>query len=63
MNGERRGACRVLVGKHEDKRSLGRYKRIWEDNIKVYPQEAGWGAWTGLIWLRIGIGGVLLQTR
>jgi hypothetical protein len=29
----------------------------WEDNIKIDLQEVGWGAWTGLIWLRIGKGG------
>jgi len=29
----------------------------WEDNIKMDLQEMGWGAWTGLIWLRIRIGG------
>jgi hypothetical protein len=32
----------------------------WEDNIKMDLQEVGWGAWTGLIWLRIGTGGGLL---
>jgi hypothetical protein len=32
--GERRGACRVLVGKPEGKRSLGTYRRIWENNIE-----------------------------
>jgi len=33
----------------------GRPRRRWEDNIKTDLQEAGWwGAWTGLIWLRIG---------
>jgi hypothetical protein len=26
-------------------------------------QEGGWGAWTGLIWLRIGTGGGLLRVR
>jgi hypothetical protein len=26
-------------------------------NIKIDCQEVGWGAWTGLIWLRIGTGG------
>ena len=31
----RRGICRVLVGKAEGKRPLGRYKRRWEDNIKM----------------------------
>jgi len=29
----------------------------WEDNIKMDHQEVGWGAWTGLIWLRIATGG------
>jgi hypothetical protein len=29
------------------------YWRRWEDNIKMDLQEVGWGAWTGLIWLRI----------
>jgi hypothetical protein len=33
--GESRGVYRVLVGKTEGKRSLGRSRRRWEDNIKV----------------------------
>jgi hypothetical protein len=33
--GERRGACRVLVGKPEGRRSFGRLRRRWEDNIKI----------------------------
>jgi len=33
--GERRGAYRVLVGKPEGKRPLGRSRRRWEDNIKM----------------------------
>ena len=32
-----------LVGKPEVKRPLGRPKRRWEDNIKMYLQEVGWG--------------------
>jgi hypothetical protein len=55
--GDRRGAYRVLVGKPEGKRPLGRPRRRWEDNIKTYLQEVGWGLWTGLILLRIGTGG------
>ena len=52
---ERRGVYRVLVGKHEGKRPLGRPRRRWEDNIKMDLQEVGWeDAWTGLIWLEIG---------
>jgi len=31
-----------------------------EYNIKINLQEVGWGAWTGLSWLRTGIGGELL---
>jgi hypothetical protein len=37
--GERRGVYRVLVGKPERKRPLGRPRRGWEDNIKVDLQE------------------------
>ena len=48
--GERRGAERVLVGKPEGKRPLGRTKLKWEDNIKMNLQEVGWGGvWTVLI--------------
>jgi hypothetical protein len=37
--GERRCAYKVLVGKPEGKRPLGRPGRRWEDNIKIYLQE------------------------
>jgi hypothetical protein len=37
-----RGAYRILVGKTVVKRPLGRLRRRWEDNIKMYPQEVGW---------------------
>ena len=53
---DRRGAQRVLVGKPEGKRPLGRPKCRWED-ITMDLQEVGWGAWTGFIWLRKGTGG------
>jgi len=57
MYGERRSVYRVLMGKPEGKRPLGRPARRWEDNIKMDPQEVGCGARTGLIWLRTGTGG------
>jgi len=41
--GERRGVHRVLVGKLEGKRPLGRPRHIWEDNIKINLQEVGCG--------------------
>jgi hypothetical protein len=58
--GEGRGAYRILVGRHEGMRPLGRPRHKWEDDITMDLQEVGWGAWTGLIWLRIGTGGRLL---
>jgi hypothetical protein len=58
--GEGRGAYRVLMGRPEGRRPLGRPRRRWEDNIKIDLQEVRWGARTGLIWLRIGTGGGLL---
>jgi hypothetical protein len=39
--GERRGVCRVLVGKSEGKRPLGRPRRTWKYNIKRGLQEVG----------------------
>jgi hypothetical protein len=46
--GEKRYACRILVGKPKGKISLGRPRRQWEDNIKIYLTEIGWGGmdWT-----------------
>jgi hypothetical protein len=41
--GERRGAYRVLVGKPEGKRPLGRPRRRWEDNMKKDFQEVECG--------------------
>ena len=45
---------RILVGKPEGKRPLGRPRRRWEDNIKMDLQEVGLGVWIGSSWLRIG---------
>ena len=41
--GEGRGVHRVLVGKPEGKRPLGRPRHRWEDNIKIDLQEMEWG--------------------
>jgi len=48
--GEESGACRVLVGKPEGKRPLGRPKRRWTDNIRMDLQEVGCGYmdWIGM---------------
>jgi len=49
-NGRERGVCRVLVSKPVGKRSLGRPRRRWEDNIKTYLQEVGCGC---LDWIEL----------
>jgi len=41
--GEKRGVYRVLVGKPDRKRPLGRPKHRWDDNIKMDLQEVGFG--------------------
>jgi hypothetical protein len=41
--GEGRGAYRILVGRPEGRRPLGRPRCRWEDNIKMDLQEVGWG--------------------
>jgi hypothetical protein len=41
--GGRRGVYRILMGKPEGRRPLGRPKRRWEDNIKMDLQEMGCG--------------------
>jgi hypothetical protein len=40
--GEKRNAYRILVGKPEGKRPLGRPRRRWVDNIKMDLREMGW---------------------
>jgi len=48
--GEGRGVYRVLVGKTEGKRPLGRSRRRWEDNIKMDLQEGEYG---GMDWIEL----------
>jgi hypothetical protein len=42
--GEERNVYRVLMGKSEGKRSLGRSRRRWEDGIRMDLRETGWGS-------------------
>jgi hypothetical protein len=46
--GEKRNACRILVGKPEGKRPLGRARRGWVDNIKMDLRKIGWD---GVDWM------------
>jgi len=48
--GERRGVYRVLVAKPEGKRSLGRTRHRWEENIKMDLQEVGC---QGMDWIEL----------
>jgi hypothetical protein len=59
--GESRGAYGALVGKPEGRRLLGRPKRSWKDNIKMYLREKlGAGAWIGSVLFMRGTGGGML---
>jgi hypothetical protein len=48
--GGKRNACRVLVGKPERNRKLGRPRHRWVDNIRLDLGEMAWGGvdWIGL---------------
>jgi hypothetical protein len=51
MNGEKRNAYRVLMGKPEGKRPLGRPRCRWVDNIKMDLREI---LWAGMDWIDLG---------
>jgi hypothetical protein len=44
-----RNAYKILVGKHEGDRSLGRTRSRWEDNIRMDVREIDGKMWTGLM--------------
>jgi hypothetical protein len=48
--GATRSAYRILVGRQEGKRPLGRPRRRWVDNIKVDLREVGWD---GMDWIEL----------
>jgi hypothetical protein len=48
--GETRNACRILVGKPEGKRPLGRPKCRWVDSIKMDVRDIGWD---GMDWIEL----------
>jgi hypothetical protein len=59
---EERKVFRILVGKLEGERPLGRPRRRWEDGIRIELTEIGLrgGGWIGFDWLRTVTGGYLL---
>jgi hypothetical protein len=50
---EKRNAYRILVGKPEGRRPLGRPRRRWVNNIKIYLREIGWA---GMYWIDVAQG-------
>ena len=50
LMGEKRGECRLLMGKPDGKRPLGRPRREWKDNVKMDLQEVGC---TGMDWIEL----------
>jgi hypothetical protein len=42
--GEERNVCKVLMGKPEGKRPLGRQRHRWENGIRMDLREIGWGS-------------------
>jgi hypothetical protein len=58
--GEERKVYKVLVGKPEGKRPLGRPRRRCYDGIRMDLRETGLGVWIGFDCLRTGISGGLL---
>ena len=48
--GERGSICRVLMGKSEGKRPLGRPRRRWKDTMKMDLQDVGW---VGMEWIEL----------
>ena len=53
---EEKGVYRVLVGRSEGRKPLGRPRHRWVDNIRMDLREVGCGIWTGLSWPRIESG-------
>jgi len=48
MYGNRRGVCRMLVGRSDGKRLFRRPRHKWKENIKMNTQELGWA---GMDWI------------
>jgi hypothetical protein len=58
-NGEKRNSYRILVGKPEGKKPLGRPVRRWADNIKMYLRYIEWG---GMDWIYLAQDRALVNT-
>jgi hypothetical protein len=61
--GETRNAYRILVGKPEGKRPLGRLRNRWVNNIKIYLRDIEWDDVDWIDMAQRGTNGMLLWTR
>jgi hypothetical protein len=61
--GEKTELYKVLVGKPEGKRPLGRPRPRWEDGIRMDLGEIDWFVWNGFSWLWIRAGSEMLCIR
>jgi hypothetical protein len=60
---EKRNAYRILVGKPEGNRPLGRHRRRWEDNIKMDLKDISCGSIDSIDLAQNGVSGGLLLTQ
>jgi hypothetical protein len=58
--GEETKMYKVLVGRPERRKSLGRRKSRWDLGTKIDLREIGWAVWSGFPWLSTGTYGGLL---
>jgi hypothetical protein len=58
--GEKGNAYKILVGKPEGKRPLGRSRRRWVYNIKMVMREIGW---VGLDWIDLALVNTVMNFR
>jgi len=59
--GDRRGSYRILVGRPEGRRPVGRPRCRWEDITMDLNEVGRGGAWTGLNWHRVGLVAALVN--
>jgi len=62
-NGEIRNPYKILVGKPDGNRSLGKHRHRYEGNVKMDVRKYIGKLWSGFIWLRIGTSSCLLWIR
>jgi hypothetical protein len=60
--GQEKNICRILVGKREGKRPLGRHGQRLENSVKMDITVVKWNKWIRFTWIRIDTSGTLLYT-